>query len=91
MIAQAEDDAILCAQFQKFKSLSVHELGLDKTFQFSSTDPFSSPIQLLKASTLFPAAFLARFHPLLFFTDDPSYPLSSSWYPDALAFRVLCH
>lgn len=50
LFAQTEDDAILCAQFQKFKPLSVHELGLEQQFQFSSDCPFSSSIQLLQVN-----------------------------------------
>ena len=45
---QLEDDAVLSAQCQRFATLSLRDIGLQKNLQSSSEQPFLASIRLLQ-------------------------------------------
>jgi hypothetical protein len=45
---QLEDDAVLSAQCQRFATLSLRDIGLQKHLQSSSEQPFLASIRLLQ-------------------------------------------
>ena len=52
LCAQSDDDAILSAQCERFKSLTLDDIGLERQLQSASSQPFLSSIRLLQVSLL---------------------------------------
>lgn len=95
MCSKPEDDALLNAQCQRFMSLSLSDIGLERRLQPSSMYPFSSCIELLLV-IIFPCdslkdSFTFRSYFAAFAVTLMSFAFSGHYFFDLPSFETSAH